>query len=204
MPTALALLERHGVVTREAVVSEGIGGGFSAVYPVLRALEEAGRVRRGYFVAGLGAAQFALPGAIDRLRSVREPADDPDRARVHLLAAADPANPYGAALSWPRRGDDDRRPFSRAAGAYVVLVDGVAVLFLERGGRSLSTFPAADESMVAGLALRASGTLVADGRMRELLVARVDGQPVGESAWRPALLEAGFVPGYRGLALRAR
>jgi ATP-dependent Lhr-like helicase len=201
---ALALLERHGVLTREAVVSEGVLGGFSAVYPVLRALEEAGRVRRGYFVDGLGAAQFSLPGAIDRLRSVRETSDDPSRARVQLLAAADPANPYGAALGWPRRDDADRRPFARAAGAYVALVDGVAALFLERGGRSLALFPAADDPIVAGLALRALGALVADGRMRELLVARVDSLPVGESPWRPTLLEAGFVPGYRGLALRGR
>jgi ATP-dependent Lhr-like helicase len=201
---ALALLERHGVLSREAVVAEGIAGGFSAVYPVLRALEEAGRVRRGYFVAGLGAAQFALAGAIDRLRAVRDATEAPERGRVHLLAAADPANPYGAALGWPRRDDSDRRPFARAAGAYVVLVDGVAALFLERGGRSLAMFPAAADAAVAGLALRALGQLVADGRMRELLVARVDGQPVGESPWRPALLEAGFVPGYRGLALRAR
>jgi ATP-dependent Lhr-like helicase len=201
---ALALLERHGVLTREAVASEGVAGGFSAVYPVLRALEEAGRVRRGYFVDGLGAAQFALPGAVDRLRSSRDGVDDPARARVHLLAAADPANPYGAALAWPRRDDADRRPFARAAGAYVVLVDGVATLFLERGGRSLAPFPAADDRTVAGLALRSLGALVADGRSRELLVARVDGEPVGASPWRPALLEAGFVPGYRGLALRAR
>ena len=201
---ALALLDRHGVLTREAVAAEGIVGGFSAVYPVLRALEEAGRVRRGYFVDGLGAAQFSLAGAIDRLRSVRDPAETPERARVHLLAAADPANPYGAALAWPRRDDDDRRAFARAAGAYVALVDGRAALYLERGGRSLSFFAPADDPVVAGLALRALGALLADGRMRELLVARIDGQPVGESPSRPLLLEAGFVPGYRGLALRTR
>jgi ATP-dependent Lhr-like helicase len=189
-------------VTREAVASEGVAGGFSAVYPVLRALEEAGRLRRGYFIDGLGAAQFALPGAIDRLRSVRDGTDDPARARVHLLAAADPASPYGAALAWPRRDDADRRSFARAAGAYVVLVDGVAILYLERGGRSLAVFPAADDPVVAGLALRALGGLIADGRVRELLVARVDGDPVSGSPWRPALLDAGFVPGYRGLALR--
>jgi ATP-dependent Lhr-like helicase len=201
---ALALLERHGVVTREAVAAEGIVGGFSAVYPVLRALEETGGVRRGYFVAGLGAAQFALAGAIERLRAVRDAADPPECGRVHLLAAADPANPYGAALAWPRRDDSDRRPFARAAGAYVVLVDGMAALFLERGGRSLATFPAAADEATAGLALHSLGGLIADGRMRELLVTKVDGLPVGESPWRPALLAAGFVPGYRGLALRAR
>ncbi len=198
------LLERHGVLTREAVVGEGVVGGFSAVYPVLRALEESGRIRRGYFVDGLGAAQFALPGAIERLRTVREPADPTERGRVHLLAAADPANAYGAALAWPRRDDADRRPISRAAGAYVVLVDGLAALFLERGGRSLATFPAAEDPTIAGLALRALGALVADGRLRELVVTRVDGDPVGGSSWKPALLAAGFAPGYRGLVLRAR
>jgi ATP-dependent helicase Lhr and Lhr-like helicase len=174
------------------------------VYPVLRALEEAGQVRRGYFVDGLGAAQFSLPGAIDRLRSVRDAAEAPERARVHLLAAADPANPYGAALAWPRRDDDDRRAFARSAGAYVALVDGVAALYLERGGRTLSLFPPADDPAVALLALQALGALVADSRMRELVITRVDGQPVGESPSRPLLLAAGFVPGYRGLALRVR
>jgi ATP-dependent Lhr-like helicase len=202
---ALALLERHGVLTREAVAAEAVAGGFSAVYPVLRAMEEAGRIRRGYFVDGLGAAQFAHAGALDRLRAVREPAgasgsDDP---RVHLLAAADPANPYGAALAWPRRGDDDRRPLPRAAGAYAVLVDGHLAIYLERGGSGLQTFPAADDSVVGGRALRALGTLVADGRVRELVIAKVDGLPVAGSSWRERLLEAGFVPGYRGLALRS-
>ncbi len=124
---SLALLERHGVVTREAVATEGVEGGFAAVYPILRAMEDAGRIRRGYFVDGLGAAQFALAGALDRLRAVREPAEPTATGAVHLLAASDPANPYGAALPWPRRGETDRRPLQRAAGAYVVLVDGIAV-----------------------------------------------------------------------------
>ncbi|HEX7472750.1 MAG TPA: DEAD/DEAH box helicase [Candidatus Limnocylindrales bacterium] len=202
---SLALLERHGVLTREAVAAEAVVGGFSAVYPVLRAMEEAGRIRRGYFVDGLGAAQFAQAGALDRLRAVREPAgaSGPAEPRIHLLAAADPANPYGAALAWPRRGDDDRRPLPRAAGAYVVLVDGHAAIYLERGGSGLQTFPAADEPAVGGPALRALGTLVADGRARELVIAKVDGLPVAGSPWRERLLEAGFVPGYRGLALRS-
>ena len=110
---SLALLERYGVLTREAVAAEGLDGGFSAVYPVLRALEDAGRIRRGYFVDGLGAAQFALPGALDRLRSARDAAERADAAEVLVLAAADPANPYGAALSWPRR--DAQRPPAAAA-----------------------------------------------------------------------------------------
>ncbi len=201
---ALALLDRHGIVTHEAVVADGVAGGFAAVYPILRAMEEAGRIRRGYFIDGLGAAQFALGGALERLRSVRESAEAPGRARVHLLAAADPANPYGAALAWPRRDDADRRPFSRAAGAYVVLVDGAAALFLERGGRSLQAFRAADDPAVGDLAIRALGGLLADRRARELVIARVDGEPVAGSPWRARLLAAGFVVGYRGLALRPR
>ena len=199
---ALALLDRHGVLVREAVIAEGTEGGFAGVYPVLRALEEAGRIRRGYFVAGLGAAQFALAGAIDRLRAVREP--DPAARTVHLLAAADPAQPYGAALPWPRRDPTDRRPFARVAGAYVVLVDGLPVVCLERGGRSLATFPAADEPERLGPALVGLRDLIVDGRFREIVVARVDGVPPGPgSSWRALLAEAGFVPGYRGMALRA-
>jgi ATP-dependent Lhr-like helicase len=200
---ALALLDRHGIVTREAVMSEGVDGGFARVYPILRALEEAGRIRRGYFVDGLGAAQFALAGAIDRLRATREP--DAEQPRVDLLAAADPAQPYGAALAWPRRGDDDRRPLQRAAGAYVVLVDGAAVLYVERGGKGLATFPAADDPEHASLALAALGGLLGDGRLRELVLSRVDGAPLAaEHPWRARLVEAGFVPGYRGMALRPR
>ena len=199
---SLALLERHGVLTRDAVASEGIEGGFSAVYPVLRAMEEAGRIRRGYFVDGLGAAQFALAGALDRLRAVREAADGPDRAAVHLLAATDPAGPYGAALPWPRRDDADRRPLQRAAGAYVVTVDGVAALYLERGGSTLQTLAPADDPATAEVALPALGSLVADGRLRELVIRKVDGLPIGESPWRDRLVAAGFSPGYRGLTLR--
>ncbi len=199
---SLALLDRHGVVTREAVVTEGVEGGFSAVYAVLRALEEAGRIRRGYFVDGLGAAQFAQAGALERLRAMREPARSPSEREVHLIAAADPANPYGAAIPWPRRGEDDRRPLQRAAGAYVVLVDGVAALYLERGGGTLQTLPAADDPEVAETAVRALSGLLEDRRMRELVITRVDGLPVGESAFRERLIAAGFSPAYRGLTLR--
>jgi ATP-dependent helicase Lhr and Lhr-like helicase len=200
--TALALLDRYGVVTREAVASEGIDGGFSAVYPVLRALEEAGRIRRGYFVDGLGAAQFALAGAIERLRSVRESGRDAAERTIHLLATADPANPYGAALPWPRRGEDNRRPLQRVAGAYVVLVDGVAALYVDRGGGSLQTLPASDDAETAETAARALGALVVDGRVRELVITRVDGEVVASSPFRERLLAAGFAAGYRGLVLR--
>jgi ATP-dependent Lhr-like helicase len=199
---SLALLERHGVLTREAVASEGVDGGFSAVYPVLRAMEDAGRIRRGYFVDGLGAAQFAVSGALDRLRAVREGSDPPAEGGVVLLAAADPANPYGAALPWPRRGDGDRRPYQRAAGAYVVLVDGIAALYVDRGGSSIQVLPAGDEPDVALVAARSLRALVADGRVRELVIRKVDGEDVATSPFRATLLEAGFVAGYRGLLLR--
>ena len=204
---ALALLDRYGVLTREALGAEAVDGGFSAVYPVLRLLEEGGRIRRGYFVDGLGAAQFALPGAVDRLRALRdlpgETAEDRPRV-VHLLAASDPANPYGAALAWPRRGDDDRRSLQRAAGAYVALVDGAAAVYLERGGTSLVILPAAaDDAVALGLALRSLADLLADGRVRELVIGKVDGEAVASSPYRDALVEAGFAQGYRGYVLRS-
>jgi ATP-dependent Lhr-like helicase len=200
--TALAMLDRHGVVTREAVASEGVEGGFSAVYPILRMLEEAGRIRRGYFVDGLGAAQFALAGALERLRAVREPARAIAERETYLLAAADPANPYGAAIPWPRRGEDDRRPLQRAAGAYVAVVDGQAAIYLERGGGTVQTLPPSDDPDVADAALRTLHALVDDRRIRELVITKVDGMPVAESAFHERLVAVGFVAGYRGLVLR--
>jgi len=194
---ANALLERYGVVTREGVASEGIAGGFSAVYPVLKAMEEGGRIRRGYFVERLGAAQFALPGAVDRLRAGR------DLPVVHLLAATDPANPYGAALAWPRREDNDRRSLQRAAGAYVILVDGQAALYVERGGRSIVTFPSFDDPAIAALAATGLARLASRQPSHSLTIERVDGVPVGESASRQTLAAAGFVSGYHGLTYRA-
>ncbi len=198
--TAVGLLERHGVVTREAVMSEGLPGGFSAVYPILKAMEEAGRARRGYFVAGLGAAQFALPGAVDRLRAER---DAPEAPRVLVLAAADPAQPYGAALAWPRRDDDGRFSLQRVAGAHVIMVDGAATLYLERGGRSLVTLPAGDDPETARLALSALEQLVAPiGPYRELVIERIDREPVASSPLAEPLRALGFRPSYRGYLLR--
>jgi ATP-dependent Lhr-like helicase len=195
---AVQLLERHGVVTREAVRSEGVPGGFSSVYPVLRAMEEAGRVRRGYFVAGLGAAQFALPGAVDRLRAERT---GPDEPRVTVLAATDPAQPYGAALAWPERpGRPDAR-LARAAGAIVVTVDGTLAAYLERGGRALQTFPAASATPGWIEALVAE---CKDGRVDRLTIERVDDEPVRQSPLADALRAAGFADGYKGLVLRER
>jgi ATP-dependent Lhr-like helicase len=198
---AAVLLERYGVVGRSSCGADGPSGGFGAVYGVLRAMEEAGRVQRGYFVEGLGGAQFGAPAAVDRLRALRTPnGSDP---AVHVLAATDPANPYGAALPWPEREPQTgARTPARAAGAYVVLVDGEPVCYLERGGASLVTLPAADDPAVAVRAFTALRSLVADGRYRELGVERVDGAPVATSPWRDRLLAAGFVPGYRGLVLR--
>jgi len=195
---ATTLLERHGVVTREGVAAEGISGGYASIYPVLRSMEEAGRARRGYFVAGLGAAQFALPGAVDRLRAVRE-----DDAAVVLLAATDPAQPYGAALPWPRSNDDERLPLQRAAGAYVVLVDGRAVLYLERGGRGILRLPASESADLLERAIGALPSLVAaDGPYRELRIERVDRGPVRESSLAERLTAVGFRPSYRGYLLR--
>jgi ATP-dependent helicase Lhr and Lhr-like helicase len=192
---ARQLLDRHGVVTREAVLAEGIPGGFVGIYPVFKAMEEAGHVRRGYFVAGLGGAQFAHPGAVDRLRASREPAEgdrDEPNASV-ILAAADPAQPYGAALPWP---ENAGRP-ARQAGAYVVLAGGAPAAYLERGARSLLTFGADPEAWVDGLA-----SLVKDGRLKRIQLGRIDGQ---DSSAHPAagdLRAAGFADGYGGLTLR--
>jgi len=201
---ALRLLDAYGVVTRDTVAGEGLPGGFSAVYPVLREMEERGRVRRGYFVEGLGGAQFCIPAALDRLRAERsDPSGDRGPSHALILAASDPANPYGAALAWPRWSDEDRRPLARAAGAYVVLLDGEPVLYLERGGKSLQTLPAYKDPAVAEQALGALRQLVADGRFRSLQIERVDGVPVGESPQAEALSSAGFQRAYRGWLLKA-
>ncbi|MTV24280.1 DEAD/DEAH box helicase [Nitriliruptoraceae bacterium ZYF776] len=193
------LLERHGVLSREAMRAEAVRGGFSTVYPVLKALEESGRIRRGYVVAGLGATQFAPPGAIDRLRGYRDAADadDPDvDGDVVVLAATDPAQPYGAALAWPPSAG---RP-SRSAGAFVVLVDGHPAAALERGGRSLTTF---EPAVAPGRWLPALTGLVDRRRLRKLEIAKVDGLPAHEPPnWREAFLAAGFTAGYRGFTYR--
>jgi ATP-dependent Lhr-like helicase len=200
---AATLLERHGVVTRDAVAAEGISGGFGAVYPVYREMEERGRVRRGYFVEGLGGAQFAIAGAVDRLRSMRRgPGADPDAdAASILLSAADPANPYGASLAWPREDARHKRSPSRTAGAYVVIHDGELVLYLEKGGRSLQTFAPFDDAPTANAAIEALGTLLADGRSKRIQIERVDGVPVAESGHRGRLEELGFRASYKGYLL---
>ncbi|MEV4416214.1 ATP-dependent helicase [Catellatospora sp. NPDC049609] len=200
-PTARAaaladsLLERHGVVTRGAVAAENQPGGFAAVYPVLAALEERGAARRGYFVEGLGAAQFALPGAVDRLRSYTE---REGTGRALVLAATDPANPYGAALPWPHT-TEGHRP-GRKAGALVVLVDGALALYVERGGRTLLSFTD-DETALAAAATALTGA-VASGALGALTVERADGEAVTGSALGAALEAAGFRITPRGLRIR--
>jgi ATP-dependent Lhr-like helicase len=188
---AMQLLDRHGVLTREATLAEDVPGGFAAVYPVLRAMEASGTVRRGYFVAGLGAAQFALPGAIDRLRAVRDPAPD---AEILTLSAADPAQPFGAMLPWP---ESAGRP-SRTAGAFVLIHQGEPVAFLERGGKTLTTFGGAEPGVWAD----ALAALVKDGRVRRIELRTVDAVPVWEHPALEALRAAGFAEDYRGVTLR--
>lgn len=204
------LLERHGVVTRGAVLAEQVTGGFAAVYPVLSALEERGAARRGYFVEGLGAAQFAVPGAVDRIRALAEPTDG-GRGRggpALVLAATDPANPYGAALSWPERAvdsGDGAAPATghragRKAGAVVVLVAGDLVLYVERGGRTILSFT--DEADLLAAAGKALADAVHSGALGAMSVERADGEAVHSSPLHDALTAAGFRATPRGLRLR--
>jgi ATP-dependent Lhr-like helicase len=197
-----ALLDRHGVVTRGAVAGEGVVGGYAAVYPVLAAMEERGAARRGYFVDGLGAAQFALPGAVDRLRATGETGD----GEALVLAATDPANPYGAALPWPERivdaGDGEstgHRP-GRKAGALVVLVDGELTIYVERGGRTLLSF--VDDQDALAAAAKALAEAVHAGALGAMSVERADGEAIHSSPLRDALEAAGFRATPRGLRLR--
>jgi len=192
------LLERYGIVTREQVLAEGIPGGFSSLYDQLAALETVGIARRGYFLEGLGGAQFALPGAVERLRAQR----DDDAAPPVVLAATDPAQPYGAALKWPRR--DDAAPAQRAparvAGAHVVLAGAEPVLYVERAGKGLQVLTEPEDERL-GPALEALADAVRRGRVKRLGVERVNGEPVMGSPWEDRLIELGFRPGTRRLTL---
>ncbi|MBW3590720.1 MAG: hypothetical protein KY393_02540 [Actinobacteria bacterium] len=198
------LLDRHGVLTRPAVMSEHPPGGFAGIYPVLKAMEEFGRCRRGYFVEHLGAAQFAMPGAVDRMRSIAsKPAED---SFALVLAATDPANPFGAALPWPERPEDTQstgkghRP-GRKAGALVVLMRGNLILYVERGGRTLLTY-GSDEGLLHP-AVEALAQAVRQGVLGKLAVERADGRPVLDSAVAKAMEAAGFRQTPKGLRLRA-
>jgi ATP-dependent Lhr-like helicase len=197
---AEAFLERHGVLTRGALDTERVTGGFAAVYKVLRAMEESGRCRRGYVVEGLGAAQFAVPGAIDRLRALGR-ADDMHDREAMVLAAADPAQPYGAALAWPPPTGQVRHRPGRKAGALAVLVDGAPALYVERGGRSLLSF--SEDTEVLRSAVTALAAAVQDGWLGTLSVQRADGEAALMSVLADLLREAGFRATPRGLRLRA-
>jgi ATP-dependent Lhr-like helicase len=186
------MLERYGILTREQVLAESVPGGFSAVYPELSQLETLGIARRGYFVEGLGGAQFALPGAVERLRALR----DDDSAPV-VLAAVDPAQPYGAALPWPRD-----KGLRRVAGSYVVLSGGDPILYLERGGRGLITLVGSDDIRL-GKGLSALVEEVRRGRIKRLALEKVDGDSALTSPLGPTLLELGFQEGPRRLTLSA-
>ena len=198
-PRALAelLLERQGIVTRDGVRGEGIPGGYGAVYGELRALETLGVCRRGYFIEGLGGAQFAVPGAVERLRELR-PRED-EEAEPLVLPAADPAQPYGAGLPWPKRAGARA---ARVAGAQVVLLGGQPALFVERGGKSLVPLRDPEDDWLR-VALKALVEHVKKGGSKKrLAVERFDGEPVGETEIMPLLLEAGFLAGPRRAVLR--
>src|SRR5204862_6434575 len=191
------LLERQGVVTRDGVRGEGIVGGYGAVYGELRALEPLGVCRRGYFVGGLGGAQFALPGAVERLRELRPREDEEPEPLV--LPAADPAQPYGAALPWPKRADGRA---ARVAGAQVVLLGGEPALFVERGGRSLVPLREPEEEWLRVALAALVEHVKKGGSKKRLAVERFDSEPVGETEIFPLLLEAGFLAGPRRVVLR--
>jgi ATP-dependent Lhr-like helicase len=197
--SAQLLLDRHGVLTRGAVAAEGVPGGFASAYRVLSVAEESGRCRRGYVVDGLGGAQFALPGAVDRLRELVEVTHPARRDGTLVLAAADPANPYGAALAWPPTPSTGHRP-GRKAGAVVVLVDGSPALFVERGGRSLLSFT--DDREVLSVAASALADTVRRGSLGRVTVQRTDGESAMAGPVSDALAQAGFDLTPRGLRLR--
>ena len=231
------LLERYGIVTREQVLAEGVKGGFAMLYDTFANLETLGVCRRGYFVEGMGGAQFALPGAVERLRAARAPlaladagttpapgtgpgapraagagpggpgaprAGAGERSRTLVLAAADPAQPYGAALAWPKREGRERRP-ARVAGAYVVSVADAPALYVERGGRGLLTLaePRDGDGDPVAEGLHALADAVRAGRVPKLALERIDGEPAIASELAATLLQLGFSPGPRRLTLSA-
>jgi ATP-dependent Lhr-like helicase len=215
----MQLLSRYGVLTRESVAAENIPGGFSAVYDVLKALEESGRIRRGYFVAGLGATQFALPAAVDLLRQLRNAPDrnssDSEKPELVQLAAADPANPYGSVLRWPdlpvAEEDSESAPrvLSRAAYAEVILRNGQLLAWLRRGNPNLLVFLPAEEpdrthaaeSLAQFLSARGQERMQAD-RHQGVLITTINGQPAVAHPLARFLMDAGFHLGPLGLHLR--
>ncbi|MEU8675005.1 DEAD/DEAH box helicase [Streptomyces sp. NPDC048560] len=203
---ARTLLDRHGVVTRGAVQAEGVEGGFSATYRILAAFEDNGQARRGYVVEGLGAAQFAMEGAVDRLRAAstaRDRADPGTAPRAVVLAAADPANAYGAALPWPEPPDGAGHKPGRKAGALVVLVDGELTLYMERGGKTLLAWPTDPEDPALRAAAEALASAARAGALGTVTVERTNGTSSLTSPLGRTLEAAGFLATPRGLRLRA-
>jgi ATP-dependent helicase Lhr and Lhr-like helicase len=206
--TAQQLLSRYGVLTREVAAAEGITGGFSAVYDVLKAMEDAGRIRRGYFVAGVGATQFALPAALELMRSMREAPENPETL---VLSATDPANPYGTMLKWPIVSEVDgsgARGPTRTVGSQVVLVNGALAAYIPRGGRQLTVYLPEDEPARSLVGRALAGRLAQYARVDEgqpgLLVADINGIPAADHPFAVFLADAGFSPGAMGYQMRRR
>ena len=203
--TAQQLLSRYGVLTREVAAAEGIAGGFSAVYDVLKAMEDAGRIRRGYFVSNVGATQFALPAALESLRAMKEPPDEPETV---VMSATDPANPYGTMLKWPATSaaDGAGRGPTRTVGSLVVLVNGALAAYISRGARQILVFLPEDEPAraVVGRALATRLAVIARGDEGRggLLVGEINGAPASEHPFAPFLVEAGFHPSPMGFQMR--
>ncbi|WP_351229166.1 ATP-dependent helicase [Streptomyces sp. NPDC002133] len=202
---ARTLLDRHGVVTRGAVAAEGVEGGFSATYRILSAFEDSGQARRGYVVEGLGAAQFAMDGAVDRLRAAataRDRADAQAPPRAVVLAAADPANAYGAALSWPEPPAGAGHKPGRKAGSLVVLVDGELTLYMERGGKTLLSWPTEPDAPALRSAAEALAAAARAGTLGTVTVERINGATALTSPLSRPLEESGFHATPRGLRIR--
>jgi ATP-dependent Lhr-like helicase len=199
------------VLTREVAASEGIYGGFSAVYDVLKALEDAGRIRRGYFVAGVGATQFALPAALELMRSLREVPDEPE---VVVLAATDPANPFGTMLKWPDSGHGSTRSNTespgvglvrgptRTVGAQVILVNGTLAAYLSRGARQVLVYLPEDEPQRSTTGRALSARLATMARAGGLMIGEVNGVPTADHPIAPYLVDAGFSPSAMGFMMR--
>ena len=204
-----SLLTRYGVVFRETAHAENLPGGFSAVYDVLKAMEESGRIRRGYFAADLGATQFAMPAAVDLLRSLR--ISEGDKSEMLQLAATDPANPYGALLRWPAA-PDAGSSLTRSVGARVILCNGALVAYLRRGNPNVQVFLPEEEPQKSQVAKSVAEFFVDrvqersdDGDVRAgMLIATVNGVPVAEHPMAKFLLEAGFAAAPMGFNVRKR
>jgi ATP-dependent Lhr-like helicase len=204
--TAHQLLSRYGVLTREVAGAEGISGGFSAVYDVLKAMEDAGRIRRGYFVAGVGATQFALPAALELMRSFKDPPEEPEAV---VVSATDPGNPFGTMLKWPAVSEVDgtagRGP-TRTVGSLAVLVNGALAAYIPRGGRQITVYLPEDEparsTVARALARRLARLARVDEGQPGLLVSDINGVPASEHPFAPFLSDAGFSPSAMGFQMR--